>query len=312
MKNDNYKISEIFEFRGLDQLVIPEIQRDYVWGKNEVIDFLESIKDGFESENGDIPYLGFIYAYNDRDYVYKYFLIDGQQRMTTVYLILLACYQSINKEIPDYLFDNGKLKLDYKVRQTTHDFLMDFVNHCQTNIGHNKFNIEDQVWFHKGYENDITIRNITQNFAAIKEWLNDNLGQDQIVTFLKFVENTVEVSYFNIENGRQGEDLYIYMNSRGRHLETNETLKAKFLGRLNDEEDKFSWGKKWEYWQDFFWKYRGNNFDADASFNEFLRRIQIINMCDMGKASDDISDFVTNSDNRKIQIDLLPQTLDEI
>ena len=44
MKSDNYKISEIFEFRDLDQLVVPEIQRDYVWGRNEVIDLLESIK----------------------------------------------------------------------------------------------------------------------------------------------------------------------------------------------------------------------------------------------------------------------------
>ena len=154
MKNDNYTILEMFEFRDLDQLVIPEIQRDYVWGKNEVCDLLESIKDGFESENGDIPYLGFIYAYNDRDYVYKYFLIDGQQRMTTVYLILLACYQLLNKEIPDYLFDNGKLKLDYKVRQATHDFLTDFVKHCQNYPDTNNINFEDQVWFHKDYEND--------------------------------------------------------------------------------------------------------------------------------------------------------------
>ena len=129
MKNDLYSILEIFEFTNLEQLIIPEIQRDYVWEKNEIFDLLESIQDGFESTNGDIPYLGFIYAYQDRDYVYKYFLTDGQQRMTTIYLILIACFQLINKDIPDYLINNGKLKLDYKVRQITHEFLIDFVNH---------------------------------------------------------------------------------------------------------------------------------------------------------------------------------------
>lgn len=311
MKNDNYKILEIFEFRDLDQLVIPEIQRDYVWGKNEVFDLLESIKDGFESENEDIPYLGFIYVYNDRDYVYKYFLIDGQQRMTTVYLILLACYQLINKKIPDYLFDNGKLKLDYKVRQATHDFLTDFVKHCQNYPNTNTIKFEDQVWFHKDYENDKTIKNIAQNYIAIIEWLN-SLGQENISDFLDFVENKVEISSFDIEDGRQSEDLYIYMNSRGRQLEANESLKAKFLARIKNEKEKLFWGKKWENWHDFFWKHRGNNPDADNSFNEFLSRIQIINMCDLGIDSSNISDFAIDSDNKKIIIDSLPKTLYEI
>ncbi len=231
--------------------------------------------------------------------------------MTTVYLISLACYQLINKKIPDYLFDNDKLKLDYKVRQATHDFLTDFVNHCQNYPNTNKIKFEDQVWFHKDYENDKTIKNIAQNYIAIIEWLN-LLGQENISDFLNFVENKVEISYFDIKNGRQSEDLYIYMNSRGRQLEVNESLKAKFLDRIEDEKEKLLWGEKWENWQDFFWKHRGNNPDADNSFNEFLRSIQIINMCDWGIVSDDISDFATNSDNKEITIDLLPQTLDEI
>lgn len=311
MKNDNYTILEMFEYRDLDQLVIPEIQRDYVWGKNEVLDLLESIKDGFKVENEDIPYLGFIYAYNDKDYAYKYFLIDGQQRMTTVYLILLACYQLIKKEIPDYLFDNYKLKLDYKVRQATHDFLTDFVKHCQNYPNTNKIKFEDQVWFHEDYENDKTIKNIAQNYNAIIEWLN-LLGQENISDFLDFVENKVEISYFDIKNGRQSEDLYIYMNSRGRQLEANESLKAKFLDRIEEEKEKLLWGEKWENWQDFFWKHRGNNPDADNSFNEFLSRIQIINMCSLEINSRDISNFAIDSDNKKIIIDSLPKTLYEI
>jgi uncharacterized protein with ParB-like and HNH nuclease domain len=41
--------------------------------------------------------IGFIYAYHDPNYPGKFFLIDGQQRITTLYLLLIALY----KEQPD-------------------------------------------------------------------------------------------------------------------------------------------------------------------------------------------------------------------
>lgn len=310
MNTGKYKILEILEFQNLEQFIVPEIQRDYVWGISDVLDLLESIKDGFDSEE-DIPYLGFIYAYNDKDYVYKYFLVDGQQRMTTVYLLLLACHQIMNKKLSDYLFINEKLKLDYKVRQSTHDFLMDLVNYCKQNTYEHDFKIEDQLWFHKNYENDRTILNIIKNYGAILNWLK-NIDLEKMPDFLKFIEENVEISYFDIENGREGEELYIYMNSRGRQLEDNETLKAKFLENIDDREIKEEYGRKWEGWQDFFWKHRGSNPDADMGFNEFLRRIQIINMCEIGKSNDEISSFAGGKSNQKIDINLLPSSLDMI
>lgn len=308
MKTGRYSILDILDFQNLEQFVIPEIQRDYVWSKSEVNDILESIKDGFE--NGDIPYLGFIYAYNDKDYVYKYFLIDGQQRMTTIFLLLVALYYKLEKDFPEHLIKNEKLKLDYKVRQATHDFLYDFINFLNNNKGlelDNKI-INEQNWYHINYENDITIFNIINNFIEIYNWLN-NFDIEKLNDFLSFIEDDVQLSYFDIENGRQGEDLYIYMNSRGRHLVENETLKAKFLSKLYTTEDKEYWGRKWEKWQDFFWVNRLNNPDSDKGFNEFLRMVQIITMSIQNYSSGKINQFVLSSDN--IDFNLLPE-LNEI
>ncbi len=312
MNTGKYKILELLEFTNLDQFIIPEIQRDYVWGKTEVVELLDSLKDSYDNGGGDLPYLGFIYAYQDKDYVYKYFLVDGQQRMTTVFILLLSCYQLRKSKVPDYIIKNGKLKIDYKVRQITHDFLFDLVSYIKVNFEKSELKIEDQVWYHKGYENDITIINISQNYYTIKDWLINILGENQIDSFLKFVENTAEISYFNIDEGRQGEELYIYMNSRGRNLEANETLKAKYLNKLTDENEKTTWGAKWENWQDFFWKHKGSNSDADENFNEFLRRVQIINMCELQQTSDKIIDFAISNVSKNIRIDLLPDTLTEL
>jgi uncharacterized protein with ParB-like and HNH nuclease domain len=260
-------------------------------------------------ENEDVPYLGFIYAYSHKDFPYKYFLIDGQQRITTIFLILLACHRKLEKKLPAYLIKGDTLKLDYKVRQATHDFLKDLVTHIYE-IGDDD-KIESHLWYHNDYKNDVTIQNIISNYYSINQWLNE-LNLEELNQFLKLVEVQVEVSYFDVDNGRQGEELYIYLNSRGRQLEPNETLKAKFLSRIKDTDEKLDWGKKWEVWQDFFWKYRGNNPDADFGFNEFLRRIQLINMCGLNRTSDEISGFATGRSDLKLDINLLPKSLDEI
>ena len=311
METEKYSILEILEFKNLEQFIVPEIQRDYVWQTTDVIDLLNSLKDGFEGEERERPYLGFIYAYNDREYVYKYFLVDGQQRLTTIFLLLLACHQKNGNQLPEYIIKQRKLKLDYKVRQATHDFLIDLVNHCETGNNSFDFNIKDQVWFHKDYEIDKTINNMVENFNAIREWL-EYFDENQSAKFLKFVEDNVDLSYFDIENGRQGEELYIYMNSRGRQLEPNETLKAKFLNLLDTTKDKEKWGIVWEKWQDFFWKQRGSNLDADAGFNDFLKMVQIIHMCELDYSAEKISEHATSKSNVINDFSLFPESLEEI
>ena len=313
MKTDKYSISDILEFKNLEQFVVPELQRDYVWRDVDVRDLLESIKNSFESDGEEIPYLGFIYAYNDKDYPYKYFLVDGQQRLTTIYLLLLVCYQKINKKLPEYLIKNDKLKLDYKVRLATHDFLINLVKTIQKNLGAENISIKDQSWYHKHYENDGTIQTMINNYYCICNWISDEFPiVDRLAEFLKFIEDKVELSYFDIENGRDGEELYIYMNSRGKQLEANETLKASFLSKVTDDEEKDHWGAKWEEWQDFFWKNRGKRIDADPGFNDFLRILQIITMSELGMKPDDINFIARSNDNKNLVIKYLPSKLETI
>lgn len=303
METGRYSILEILEFQNLEQLIIPEIQRDYVWSELEVRDILESIEDGFK--NNDIPYLGFLYAYNDKDYVYKYFLIDGQQRLTTLFLLLVAIYYNIGRSFPEHIIKNWRLKLDYKVRQATHDFMYDFIKYLNANKNKSldSVDIRSQNWYHIHYNEDITISNLINNFTVINNWVV-SFDKENLKSLLEFVEETIQVSYFKIENGRQGEELYIYMNSRGRHLVENETLKAKFLSKILIIEDKEKWGRRWEEWQDFFWVNRLNNPDSDRGFDDFLRIVQILTMS-IGKHSvSEINQFIISNDN--IDFEILP------
>lgn len=304
MKAGKYSLKELFNNRYVNQIIIPEIQRDYVWGKNQVEGLLNSIHENFENfkkgiDSNQLPQLeieiqkafeefynkqkfacniGFIYAYNDPEYSGKYFLIDGQQRLTTIYLILLV----LASEKPDFsgkfikLYTHSGLPIiDYRVREASHYFLKEVIN----NYHNNGIEITNQSWFYNDYKNDKTISSIVSNIQIIKSFLNEKgLINDD---FIDYVQNYIEFWYFDTNISEQGEELYIYMNARGEQMQENENLKADLLGKLtipNDSQKSLSelkndWGKKWEEWQQFFWVNRNENPNADKGFNEFVNCI---------------------------------------
>ena len=321
MKPGKYTIRELFVNREVEQIVIPEIQRDYVWKKEQVEGLLNSLLSDYENYNKEeinvtadneeikklfINYykkqqfasnIGFIYAYNDAEYKGKYFLIDGQQRVTTVYLLLLNLFIVTGEKV-DFekkYFKDGNLKIDFKVRESSHDFFKNFIDFCLKNefeegdSFENDFrkNLTSQYWYFNEYKNDKTIQSIINNYIVINSFtFNNNLNSKN---FLNYILDYVDCWYFDTNISEQGEELYIYMNARGEQIQNNENIKADLLGALKEEDIKLVssredynlthdinglkkyWGKKWEDWQDFFWINKGSNDNADNGFNEFLK-----------------------------------------
>lgn len=314
MKAGKYSVRELFVNNYIDQIIVPEIQRDYVWGHEQVIGLMANILEDFSAyENGQVPLetndteiknlfenfykkqkfssnIGFIYAYNDPEYVGKYFLIDGQQRTTTIYLMLLAvCLKTDKATFEKYYFSDEALKIDYKVRDAAHTFFQKFVQYILEEGDPIEASIKNQFWYFSFNDLDPTIQSIIQNYNHINTFLERN----NLFTpnFLHYIQHLIEFWYFDTNLSDQGEELYIYMNARGEQIQSNENLKADLLGKLsiadvaavikrpdyketNDLEGlKSYWGKKWEGWQDFFWQRRGENENADIGFNEFINCI---------------------------------------
>jgi len=298
MSRNKYKIKALFKEEGIKQIIIPEIQRDYVWKSDNVDKLLKAIIEDAQKQaeidskiiNSELEKLspelrekierlteeqkvfsnvGFIYAYEDSDYKSRYFLIDGQQRITTIFLLLLAV--SVKNTKHDYFrinyFKDNFPIVDYKVREASHNFLISFISFI-LNGGASK-DVVNQHWYYTNYDNDKTINSILNNYQTIEKYISD---KDLTVDY---VENNIELWFFDIKKSQQGEELYIYMNSRGESVKANENIKAGLLERCS-EEDKIIWGTKWENWQDFFWKNRNGNQNADDGFNEFLRWVIII------------------------------------
>ncbi|MDO9554642.1 DUF262 domain-containing protein [Rhodonellum sp.] len=292
MRTGKYCFRDLFVNRYIDQIVIPEIQRDYVWQKEQVNGLIHSLLEDFTKyqnstiDLGDIhdPQLkadfeefykkrnyssniGFIYAYCDEELPGRYFLIDGQQRITTVFLMLLTLAnrnESLKEKFKgSYLIERSQ-KLDFRVRDNAQDFFRHFCLH----LLEKNFPVKEQAWFFDFYNNDETIKNLEANHRLLDETLNTQSIDEQ--GFYKYLEEFTEFWYFDTNVSEQGEELYIYMNARGEQMQGNENIKAELLSELPNQESKNYYGKIWEEWQDFFWINRKGNQNADPGFNEFL------------------------------------------
>lgn len=297
MQPGKYTVKALFTDRNIVQIIVPEIQRDYIWGTRQVNELINSLKDDYlkkltayaqdpivsslPSEAKEMyvkqkysSNIGFIYAYNDPEYANKYFLIDGQQRLTTIYLLLLLIYIKCDKcdEFRQRYYRDNVLKIDYKVREASHTFLECFFDNLLNKLEIDR--VEDQYWFFSDYKNDVTIYNLVNNYRSI-----DNLLSEWSIDysdFMQHIENYIEFWYYDTSISEQGEELYIYMNSRGETVQPSENIKATLLEVIENLPDKLAWGRKWEEWQDFFWKNRVDNENADKGFNAFLQWIQLI------------------------------------
>lgn len=68
--------------------LIPIYQRNYAWQEDEIRALIKDVYDSMKKSDKSVYYIGTLVTYNRGDNIYE--VIDGQQRLTTIYLILKA------------------------------------------------------------------------------------------------------------------------------------------------------------------------------------------------------------------------------
>lgn len=243
-------------------MVVPEIQREYVWGsnKNIVNQFIDSIKD-----NKDIN-VGFLYSYSNGNQEY---IIDGQQRLTT--LVLCLYYASLMQGEYDKFksllkVNSPNMAFTYRVRSNTEEFMQ-----CLFNSGlYKEKEIKDSKWYHTCYDSDLSI----SSMIALLNYLADikfDVKYDDILN--------IEFWYYPIDETSLGEDLYITMNSRGKTLDNAEKLKPLLFEKSRKELK--NWGKIWDDWEDFFFTLlNGDDITKiNVAMNNLIRIVWELKTC---------------------------------
>lgn len=248
-------IKSIAELLTLDFL-IPSYQRGYRWDKEQIKDLLEDILEFSNlggKENGEFYCLQPIIVKKDLESK-KFRLIDGQQRLTTIYIIL-AYFHDVSIMI--YQNDN-KFTIEYETRADSQTFLEDIVNTVEKDTS------------------NIDYYYMSQAFLIIEQWFNEHpsikldffntLTKNQIEpSSNKDIANNVRFIWYEISEQESEIEVFTRINSGKIPLTNAELIKALFLNSknfLNGEESlkQIEISKEWDEMEyslqnDEFWHF---------------------------------------------------------
>ena len=192
---------------------VPAHQRGYRWDKLNVTDLLddllEFIQDG---SSGKFYCLQPLVVKKIGENLYN--VIDGQQRLTTIFIILKYLENLLKEE-------NGIdeiYTLSYETRKDSKDFLQNIANKTQDESNQNM----DYFCMYQAYE-------------AIKSWFENKNASEllEIFTNSKDDKHHIEFIWYEVEDSEDEVKIFARLNSGKIPLTNAELIKALFLNVRN-------------------------------------------------------------------------------
>lgn len=279
MPNKLYTFINIFNYESgegegiirLNKIIIPIIQRDYAQGRlvpeiNRVRErFLSSLYDAVEEKPITLDFI-----YGDIDNNGIMIPLDGQQRLTTLFLLHWYAAKKERVEKNKYIF---LTMFSYETRYSARDFCKLLVDFTPSFSSETKISdeIKNQFWFPLSWEKDQTVSSMLVMIDAINEKFNkvENLWD-------KLEQGRISFYFLPIKDMGLTDELYIKMNSRGKPLTKFEHFKAEFereVKNINEDLQKRISLKIDNDWTNLLWNYRSSDNLIDNGFLRYFRFI---------------------------------------
>lgn len=228
-------------FSGNTQYFLDFYQRDYQWKKSHIQKLLEDIFYRFNLEykpsldvtveavsQFDWYYLN---AFVTNEFKGKIFIVDGQQRLTSLTLILIKLYHLAKKLKPD----RANLVQDQIMGVGLYGptFWMGYGNRSE--ILRDLF--ENGFQSYESSQYDLSQRNLYENYKVIDKQLDDFITDPhKLEAFILYFLTRVQLVNIQIQNTKDVPMVFEVINDRGEKLRPYEVLKGKLLGQIDKDE----------------------------------------------------------------------------
>ena len=196
--------------------LIPDYQRGYRWDKQQVNDMLNDIFEFMkkEKEAAEIYCLQPLVVSEQQGKEDTWRVVDGQQRLTTIYLILKYILKYINIE------NKEPYTIKYQTRDRSKDYSHDFLKGLSSSTEEDK--AMDNVDFYHMYI----------VYKAIEEWFSIHKEECPKDVFGDTLLHSVNVIWYCVDN-EQETKIFTRLNIGKIPLTDSELIKAMFLNRNN-------------------------------------------------------------------------------
>ncbi|GAA7834276.1 DUF262 and DUF1524 domain-containing protein [Helicobacter pylori] len=233
-----------------NQLVIPIYQRVYSWDKEQCKELWDDITKIGGNDKMDGHFIGSIlYVLDGITHSGNTLLIiDGQQRLTTITLLLTALrdhWSDKRKEIEDHYLINSDKKFRLILSDSDKDTLLSLID-------------KDRRKPSKPSSK------IVENFKLFEEWIRKNTGK--LETIFKGLEKLMIVE-IALEKGKDDPQLvFEIMNSKGMELTQTDLIRNYIVMETEGEKREGFYNKYWRAMEEEF-----EQSKREDLFNKFVR-----------------------------------------
>lgn len=246
-------------------------QREYKWEKKHVQELIDDLSSKFQD---------FYNPEHKRKKVAQYghyflgsiiisikngqkFIIDGQQRMTTITLLLIFLNNLQKKNNV-----NAKVKVDELI--------------YSEKFGSKSFNIdvEERAFFMENLYNDNipdvadateSLRNIVSRYQDIAEYYPEDLQNNALPYFIDWLIEKVHLVEITTYSDDDAYTIFETMNDRGLSLSPTDMLKGYLLANISDDDLRIQAAKLWKSW---ITRFQAIGKDDESSFFKSWLRSQ--------------------------------------
>ncbi len=219
----------------------------------------------------------------------KFIPLDGQQRLTTLFLLHWYLIQKLRLNTEDLNYLKG---FKYKTRKSTTDFC-EFLTNNWFDLNTDPSEVlTNNTKFLSLWKHDPSVKGMLVMLDSINSKAKD-LEINELWNNL--TTEKIQFSFIDLDKLEQTDELYVKMNARGKHLTDFEHFKAWLQDYIESNSIKIEnnhkeWKKNLDTtWYDIFWGYKKNDtFEIDETIFDFIKQVTLYRyILNIDKAKDD-------------------------
>jgi uncharacterized protein with ParB-like and HNH nuclease domain len=249
--------------------LVPEYQRSYVWGEDNINDLLDDLWYAYKHNEDKEYFLGSLVLKNtnNKEISHEYEVLDGQQRLTTLFLLQavtrdITKNEKLKKTLHKRIYQNEddvdeipeRIRVVYRIRDDVEDFIKEFILCLDGTLSLESLREKSKI-------KNISISNMAKALSLMNEYFKESSRAGEIHDFVKFISKNVVFIYVATSNREDAFRLFTILNNRGIPLTNADILKSINIGAL-DKDDQVKYSNIWENIENSF----GESFDRFLSF----------------------------------------------
>lgn len=270
MEANSLKIAKVFSGGGAIHYVLPHFQREYAWEKKQWETLLKDVVGVYQVYSEDAPpehFMGTLVVINDRTahgVIPVFRLVDGQQRLTTISLMLCALGRLVSQTQP---------ALSKKIRRL-------LLNEDEENDLQFKLLPTTKYGDRRSYQAIVRGRSIPsveskipEAFSFFQQEFGRYLTNGEIEPEKLFIVliNCLQVVFIELNNNERPYEIFESLNSKGRHLTPADLVRNYIAMKLPQGDQAFVFEEYWSPIEEMLQEKRTVGKSGLGELTAFLR-----------------------------------------